>query len=436
MADTLKIYGAGLLVALAAFFVAYQFVQPAPPNSLTIATGRSDGAYFAYATRYAQELAKEGITLNIKETRGSIENVSLLADDNKDVQVAFVQSGVTNAADFPELHGLGSLYFEPLWVFVRTGSGIVKINQLVDKRVAIGAQGSGTRAVAKRILADNELLGNGIDTVALGGTDAINAFAQGDIDVVFTVGSYESLSVQTLLRNPDAQLLSFKRADAYARRHPYLSNLYLPEGIVDFKNNIPSANIKLIAPAATLIARKDLHPALSDLLLQVSTRVFGNQSMFSISGQFPSPDFLDVPVSDEANRYYKSGTPFLLRYLPFWAATMVDRLKVMILPLLALLIPLARILPPTYRWSVRKKIYKWYDEIQLIDQSADENPTEANLEVCLANLDKIEDEVREVEVPLGYAHELYVLRQHIDFLARQISIQESKLESIRLASSS
>jgi len=204
--------------------------------------------------------------------------------------------------------------------------------------------------------------------------------------------------------------------------------------VVDLHKNIPPQDVALISAAATLVAHNDLHPALNDLLLQISDRLFSQATLFSDAGQFPSAAFVDFPISSEAQRFYKSGAPFLQRYLPFWAATLLDRLKVMLVPLLALLIPLVRILPPTYKWTVRKKIYKWYDEIQIIDQSANELVTEENLELCLANLDKIEDDVREVEVPLGYAYELYVLRQHIDLLAKQIGTREQELEQARLGS--
>ena len=433
LADTLKIYGGALILAAAAFFFTYQFVQPAPPDTLSIATGRSDGAYYAYAQQFKKELAKENIELTILETSGSVENIDLL--NNGQAHVAFVQSGVVESADHPELQGLGSLYFEPVWVFVRRGNGVERLNQLNGARIAVGQPGSGTRSVANAILGDNRLDATNVSTFELSGMDAVNAFRQDQLDVVLSVGSHTAASIQAMLSEPDAELLNFRRAPAYARRLPYLSSLVLPEGVVDLHRNIPPQDIALISAAATLVAHNDLHPALNDLLLQISARLFSKSTLFSAAGQFPSAAFVDFPISSEAQRFYKSGAPFLQRYLPFWAATLLDRLKVMLVPLLALLIPLFKILPPTYRWSVRKKIYKWYDEIQIIDQSAHELVTEDNLEICLANLDKIEDEVRTVEVPLGYAYELYVLRQHIELLARQISAHEQVLEQERLSKS-
>ena len=431
LTDTLKIYGGALVLTAAAFFFTYQFVQPAPPDTLSIATGRTDGAYYAYAQQFKTELAKENIELTILETGGSVENINLL--DTGEADVAFVQSGVVESANHPELQGLGSLYFEPVWVFVRKGSGVERLNQLSGAKIAVGQAGSGTRSVANAILGDNRLDATNVSTFELSGMDAVNAFKQNQLDVVLSVGSHTATSIQAMLNEPDAELLNFRRAPAYARRLPYLSSMVLPEGVVDLHSNIPPQDIALISAAATLVAHNDLHPALNDLLLQISARLFSKSTLFSATGQFPSATFVDFPISPEAQRFYKSGTPFLQRYLPFWAATLLDRLKVMLVPLLALLIPLFKILPPTYRWTVRKKIYKWYDEIQIIDQSANELVTEKNLEICLANLDKIEDEVRTVEVPLGYAYELYVLRQHIELLARQIGAHEQVLEQERLS---
>lgn len=429
--DTWKVYGGATLLVALAFFVTFQFIEPAPPKSFTIATGHADGAYYHFAQTYREEFAKHGVELNIRSTSGSVENLQLLSDASEDVQLAFVQSGT--AVDFKDqaFMGLASIYLEPVWVFSKNKPASGRLNDLAGKTIAIGPDGSGTQAIARQILQDTELL-QSTTPVSIGGADAITALSEGSIDAMIVVASYTSNTVQTLLRSTDIHLMSFNRADAYAKRYSFLSKVQLPQGSIDLAADIPKSAINLIAPAATLIAREDLHPALSDLIMQVSSQLFSGGALFSDKGQFPSPELLDFPLSAEAERFYKSGPPFLQRYLPFWAATLVDRLKVLLLPLLALLLPLSKILPPTYRWSVRKKIFHWYDELQLVDQSATEIPSEENLEHCLANLDKIENEVKEVEVPLGYAHELYVLRQHIDLLARQISIKEKLLENQRL----
>ncbi|MCB1754017.1 MAG: TAXI family TRAP transporter solute-binding subunit [Gammaproteobacteria bacterium] len=430
--DSWKIYGGGLLLAALAFFITFQFVEPAPPKTLTIATGNTDGAYHHYALAFREEFARYGIDLDIRTSAGSLENLQLLSDPEANVQIAFVQSGLPKPAASEDLLGLGSVYLEPVWLFSRVPVPSGKLKDLAGRRLAIGEAGSGTREIALQILQDNQLT-DSIEQLPLGGQQAIQALSTGQIDALLTVASEKSAVVQNLMNRPDISLVSWSRAEAYAQRYPFLSRVNLPEGSLDLARNIPDRNYQLVAPAATLVARDDLHPALSDLTMQIAAKIFSERSLFSQEGQFPSVEFLDYPLSPEAARFYKSGPPFLQRYLPFWAATLVDRLKVLLLPLIALMLPLSKILPPTYRWTVRKKIFQWYDELQLVDQSATEIPSEENLELCLANLDKIEKEVKAVEVPLGYAHELYVLRQHIDLLARQISVREQILEKQRLA---
>ncbi len=430
--DNLNIYGGSFLVIALVFFITFQFVEPAPPRKLTIATGNADGAYYSYAQEFKTRLAEYGITLNVRTTSGSLDNVSLLRDKSEDVQLAFVQSGTSKPKPEPELMSLASLYYEPLWLFSRNPIPKGQLKELAGKTVSIGAMGSGTRTIANLLLEDNGLKG-AINTVELAGSDAIHALSKGEIDALFTVVAANSNMIQTLLNSREFHLMSFNRAEAYEQRYRFLSRVRVPQGSISLEKDIPANEIQLLAPTAMLVANNTLHPALSDLIMQITSELFSSGNLFSSKGQFPSQKHLDFPLSPEAARFYESGPPLLQRYLPFWAATLVDRLKVLLLPLIALMIPLMRILPPTYRWSVRKRIYHWYEQLQLIDQSSTEIPTEANLELCLANLDKMESEVREVEVPLAYAHELYVLRQHVDLLARQISIREKRAEQMEAA---
>lgn len=403
-------------MALAIWFT-YQFVEPAPPSSLTIATGSKEGAYYQYALQLKQAFAEEGIELNIIETAGSVQNLQELRNG---ADVAFLQSGIGNVVQNKGIEGLASVYFEPLWLFSNTEKRLTRIDELKNLRVAAGSEGSGTRKVALELLEQNKLNETDVTLVALSGKDAANALINKEIDVAMSISSSEASIVKMLIQRSDVHLMSFSRSEAYARRFPHFTNLTLPEGIVSFSDNIPSEDIGLLANAATLVANEDLHPALSDLLLQISDVIFHKNTMFSAAARFPSKDFLDFPPSSEATRYFKRGVPFLQRYLPFWAANLIDRMKLLALPLIALFLPLSRILPPAYRWTVRKKVYKWYDEVQLIDQAAHDAPDVENLTACLERLRNIEELARDVEVPLGFAHELYGLRHHIDMLTLQI----------------
>lgn len=415
--DRVKTFGGAFLLVAGAVWFTYQFVEPAPPSSLTIATGSKEGAYYQHALAMKSAFADEGIELNIIETEGSVANILEL---KKGADVAFLQSGIGNPSRDNGIEGLASVYFEPLWLFSNTPERLKQIDELQGLRVAVGGVGSGTRKVATQLLAENKLTDQEVELVSLTGGNAADALINKDIDVAMSISSSDATLVQKLIQREDVHLMSFSRAEAYARRYPHFSNLTLPEGVIDFSRNIPKEDIRLLASAATLVASDDLHPALSDLLLQIADRIFQKNTLFSNATRFPSSDFLDFPPSPEATRYFKRGVPFLQRYLPFWAANLIDRMKLLALPLVALFLPLSKILPPAYRWTVRKKVYKWYDEVQLIDQAAHEAPDVENLNLCLDKLRHIEELARDVEVPLGFAHELYGLRHHIDMLTLQI----------------
>ncbi len=420
--DFLKVYGLGTFLVAVILFIAYQFVEPAPPLTFSIATADKTGVYYTIAKQYKEQLVKQGITLNIIETNGSVENLQLLKDKKADA--AFIQGGVGKAKDYPQLQGLASLYFEPLWIFIRKEATLKTITELRGRRLVIGKDGSGTQRVARQVLNKNGIDKQNSSYLKLAFSEGSQKLLAGEADAVFLVSGAGSEKLASFLENPEIELFSIKRAAAYTRHHDFLSYVILPEGGINLEKNIPAEDTRLIAPAATLVIRDSLHPALIDQLLQASEEVHSTKSLLLSDTRFPSPELLDFPLSKDAERYFKNGPPFLQRYLPFWAATLIDRLKVMLLPLIALIVPLMKILPPTYRWRIRSRIYRWYDELHNIDlewKAAIKSDSQQN---CLENLEKIENEVRQVEVPLSYAKELYTLRNHIELLRQQIQGHE------------
>ena len=416
--EMLKIYGLGGLLALAALVVAYQFVEPAPPQSLTIATASTEGAYYSFAQQYKEYFAQEKINLEVLETSGSDENLQLLKDGK--VDVAFVQGGVGNAQNFPDLIGLASLYQEPLMIFVRKGLEITTFSDFRGKRLAAGGKGSGTRKIVQQLLDDNDLSEeDGIEIVPISGKEGADQLLAGTVDALFMVIRADATIVKELYLSEDVVLVSLKRAEAYTRLHNYLSHIVLVEGVLDMARNVPDKDYHLISPSATLVAHGDIHPALVDLLMQVATKVHDTSSLLVSDQDYPSPENIDFPLSTEAERFFEHGPPFLQRYLPFWAASLIDRLKFMILPLIALLIPLMKVLPPTYRWRIRSRIYRWYDELHELDVELKNDENVESLMQAIKVLNNMEQEVRDVEVPLSYAEELYNLRLHIDLLRNQ-----------------
>ena len=416
----LKTFGPAILVTLIGFLVAWQFVNPAPPRQIRIATGSEQGAYYLFAQRYRERLAQEGIGLEILTTAGSLENLRLLADDSAGVDLAFVQGGTANSAGDDRFAGLASLYYEPLWVFYRGTRPVNRLPALIGKRLAIGDQGSGTHAVARSLLEDNAIDIRAPGILAMGNREAEQALLAGEIDAAFFVASPSAPLVRRLLHSEDIRLMSFSRATAYTRLHTYLSAITLPEGVIDLQANIPPQDVTLLAPTANLVARSDFHPALVSLLLQAATEVHGTGSLFDAPGSFPDSRHLDFPLDADARRYFRHGPPFLQRYLPFWTANLIDRLKIMLIPLLTLMVPLFKIMPPAYRWQVRKKIYRWYVELRTLDIEQPGQQATAQLQELLQRLDAIEADVRNVSVPLSYADELYNLRQHIDLVRAKL----------------
>jgi hypothetical protein len=286
-------------------------------------------------------------------------------------------------------------------------------------RIAIGNKGSGTYALSSELLQKNGVNENTANILTTGGTQAAEDLLSEKLDAMFMVASPQSSILQKLFVSPGINIMHFQRAEAYARVYPYLSVITLPEGALDFTMNIPNSPQSLLATTANLVARPDMHPALIGLLLQAAEEVHSAGGLFEQPGLFPSELFIGYPLNKEAKRYYKHGPSILQRYLPFWAANLIDRLKIMLIPMLGLLLPLFKIMPPFYRWRVRSRIYRWYSELQQVDPKINlMGPMD--IEPALIELERIEEEVTQITVPLSYADELYDLRLHIDLVRQEL----------------
>jgi len=418
-------FAPAIFLMLTGFIVAYQFVEPAPPRYITIATGGSTGAYYEIARKYSQILEKEGVTLAVKETSGSVENLKLLIDKNSGVDVIFLQGGVGAVAPSEDLVSLSSIYYEPLWVFSKADLLVQSLADLKGRRIAAGEEGSGTRELALQLLDLNDVNAKNSRILHIKDDEAVEKLLAGDIDAAFFVVAYRGHAGRKLLLNPEIHLLDFRRGEAYTRRLHYLSLLTLPQGVVDFSNDIPRGDVHLLAPTAQLVVRKGFHPALTDLLLIAAGEVGSPAGVFEKPGDFPVPKYLDYPLSREAARFYKSGPPFLRRYLPFWLANLLIRMKIMLLPLLALLFPLFKLLPPFYKWRVRSRIFRWYDRLMEIDSEMFQGDIADRKDELLSRLSAIEQQVSQISVPRGYSRELYDMRIHIQMLREKLVAAEA-----------
>ena len=402
-----------LALVAAAFWIAYRFVKPAPPDTFVLATGREEGAYHAVGLRYQALLAREGIKVVLKSSAGSVENLKNLADEDSEVEVAFVQAGDGDADDYPGLVSLGSVYYEPAWIFYRGARLGDRLRQLSGKRIAIGAMGSGTRRLATQLLLVNEAWGPPTKIVDLGGDAAARALLHGEIDAAFLVGPPEVTYIRSLLLAPGIRLLSFHRTTAYTKVFPFLSSVTLAQGTIDLVHNVPPQDVALLAPTANIVAKESFHPALSDLLMEAMAQTHGGAGILHRAGDFPAGRSHDFPMSKEAQRFYKSGPPFLQRYLPFWAATLADRIIVMLVPLLAVLIPVLRFAPSLYAWRIRSRIYRWYGELKFLELELRETFDPSRIAEYRQRLDKIEEVAHTRPIPLAFTDQVYTLRHHI-----------------------
>ncbi len=406
----------GLFIALFIFIGLY-FVDPAPPRELTIGSGSPGGFYDRLGGDYKAALEKSGLSVNLVPSEGSIQNLERL--QSGEVDIAFIQGGVLPDAGIEGIQSLASVALEPLWIFTRTPEPVTRLAELAGKRVAIGAQGSGTRRLSLTLFRTAGLDG-AVTFDESSGDAAVSALLQGAVDAVFFVTSPQTSTVQALLGEDAISLARLDRSAGLTQVFPYLSAIVVPEGAFNLAANRPRADTTLVAPATTLLARADVHPALIALVLDVLRSVHGSDQTLGSDATFPSPKFLELPLNEEARRYFENGPTFLRRYMPFWAANLVERLWVLFIPLVTVMIPLFRVAPPAYRWQIRRRIYRWYDDLRDLEALGREATTEEERQAVLTELMALSAEVGTIRVPLAYTDDLYHLRLHIEFVIHML----------------
>ncbi|MES2128548.1 MAG: TAXI family TRAP transporter solute-binding subunit [Pseudomonadota bacterium] len=418
-----------LLAGLCA--LAYVIIDPAPPREVILATGQENSAYDEFGKQYAAALARDGIKVVQQRSLGSAQNLQLLREGK--VDIAFVQSGSTEQAVAGRrgLVSLGSLFIEPVWLFLRAESKATQLSDLRGLRINVGPDGTGVPQLFKQLLDANGMEMNELVPSKLEDSYATKALVEGDIDGLVFSSAPESLLIQMLLQTPGIVLFDFPQAEAYTRRLPFLTQVLLPRGIVDLGRNLPPQDYHLIAPTATLVARVKTHPALLQLFVQAAATIHGGTGWFQQHAQFPSPRFTEIPVAREAAKFYKDGPPLLERYMNFWMANLLDRMWVFVVAGGALLIPLSRVVPPLYVWRIRSRVYRWYGQLRAVEQELDQVAPAQRQAVCqalLERLDHIEARVNHLSVPLSFADAWYGLRSHIKFVRERVhgAMEETK----------
>jgi TRAP-type uncharacterized transport system substrate-binding protein len=426
-------WGPFILIGIAALVGSYLLLDPQPPKRVTIAIGAGNSAYEMFAKRYAAELRPYGIEVLLKPTSGSCENLQLLHDKKQPVDFAFVLGGSCDSArtedeekDDAHLMSLGSLFYEPVWVFYRAEKAkslnrdaqLVHLAQLKGWRINVGVRGSGAPGLSTKLFKANFVEREELQRSNLDESGAVVGLLAGDLDAIILVSAPESQVVQMLLQTPGVKLFDFPQAEAYSRRFSFISPVTLPRGVADLSRDVPARDEALIAATTSLVARENAHPALVQLFVQAASRIHSGAGWIARAGQFPSPERTEFPLAKEAERYYKNGPPLLQRYLPFWMANVVDRMWVALFSIVAILLPLSRVLPPLYQFRVRSRVFRWYRQLRQIEEAAakEKRPT-AEL---VAELDKLEARAARIVVPLSYADELYALRQNIDLVRERL----------------
>ncbi|SPB18036.1 C4-dicarboxylate ABC transporter substrate-binding protein [Caballeronia novacaledonica] len=425
LAVSVAVMAAAIVVVI---WVAIRLIRPAPPDTLTISSGPEYSRFWFVAEKYKEILARNGVTLNVLTSTGTLDNLTRLADPAGRVDLGFVQSGLTSVSNVlsPDtrhagLMSLGTVSNWPLFVFYR-GPVLTRLSEFKGKRLAIGREGSGTRQIVLLLLKTNGVEANkNARMLPIEGEDAVNALLAGTIDAAFLrLDSARDTLMQKMIRTADIRLFDFTQAKAYTRAFPFLSQFEVPMGAFDLADNLPPESTKTIETTIELVARDTLHPALSDLIIEAAGEVHGGAGLQQDAGEFPAPVAHDFPLSPDAARYYKSGKSFVYRTMPFWLASLADRLIVLVVPIVVVLVPALRYLPPLYAWRVKSRFYRRYGELVALERGVFGDPSESNYVRFATKLDEIEKDLNRLRMPLAYADSFYALREHISYVRSQV----------------
>ena len=411
-----------LLLVVASFYLTSKFIEPSSKKEITIATGSIDGEYYNTALKYKEILEKQKVKVNILTSNGSMENIQLLNDKKADI--AFVQNGINSLKKQTEIKAIASIYYEPLWIFYKNDEYKMDyLVQLITKRVSLGREKSGTEDLALKMLNDNGINKENTQLLNNSTEEAKDLLIKGEIDAIFIVSSPNSKTIKELLENPNIKLFNFKRAKAYSRKYTFLESTPLYEGTIDLYRNLPSEDINLLSTTANLIVRNGFSDELTRLILKEIKKVHNKKELFEAANQFPNIENLTIDINEDADRYFTYGDTWLEKIFPYWIASNIDRLSILLIPLITLMIPLSKGFFPLYRWSIRSKIYKWYEQIHKIDLDAEDAKNE-ELEKYLENIITLKKEIKaETKVPLSYMGEYYDLIMHLELIISKINIK-------------
>jgi TRAP-type uncharacterized transport system substrate-binding protein len=424
--DLMSSFGPFVVLTVTLLALAYWWLDPTPPKQVTLATGPAQSAYSEFGKRYAEALAAYGIEVKLLPSEGSSQNLEWLSTGKADL--GFVQGGSSplEGNDDRGLTSLGSLFVEPVWLFYRADAAkqvtqtdsLTSLTQLKGLRINVGTAGSGVPSLMGRLFEINRLEAGAIQLSLMEQTPATVAFLNKELDALVFASAPESPMVQMLLQTPGVKLMDFAQHDAYSRRFAFLTPVTLPRGVVDLASDVPPQDMHLVAPTTTLLVREGVHPAVVQLFTQASLELHSHAGWFSRIHEFPSTANTEFPISKEAERTLRNGIPLMQRYLPFSYANLMERMWLALGIIIAVLLPLSRIVPPLYEFKIRSRIFRWYGQLREIEDRLGTNSGSA--EKLAEELDQLEARVGKITVPLSYADELYALRNHIELVRHRL----------------
>ena len=407
------------IVSIVSLILIYFF--PAPPSKVIMATAFKGSSFEYYANQYREIFARSNVDLELRPTNGATENMKLLQDSRSDVQISFMLSGISDGKHAPGLLSLGTVYNNPYWIFYSSNEPLNRLSQLIGKRIAVGPEGSGTRASAEQILGKGGVNSETATFLPFGGTAAAEAINDGKVDAVWIIGAPDATAVSSLLQNPNVRIMSLPMAEAFTRIFPDLARLVLPQGVIDIYRNIPPNDVQLIGSTTKVLVRSDLHPEIVQLLLQTMVEVHGRSNIFQRTGEFPNGTDVEYPVAPAATDFYKNGPSFLQRHLPLWLSVHAQRAIAVLVAAVALGLPMFRLLPTAYNWLTRRRLFHWYAQLKALEASFDTDPTGKHLAQKQAEIERIEEAVSHIRFPLTFSDQLYNLRSHIDIVRRKVA---------------
>jgi TRAP-type uncharacterized transport system substrate-binding protein len=407
-----------MLGCLALLLIFLRFIFPAPPQHLRIAAG-SQGSYFHdVASTYKAALAKEGISLEIVQTLGALDNLQLINAGK--VDLALAHDGLVQAKAEPELRSLGSISYEPIWVFRRKGTPVLNdLTQLKGMRVNIGPEGSGVRFLSLQLLSLSGVTPQNTQFFDVSTMESIELLNSGRLDVGFFMDPPENQNIKSLFTSQEILEVNLKDADAFHRNLRYLHVTPLAPSTIDMASAQPASEFRTVSVTNTVVVNRQLHPAIQYLMLSIMDKSHHAPSLISAEGEFPSDKDVGLPLSDEAEIFYEKGMPFLSKYLPFELASIVERLAKSLLPFFLVFFPMLKFIPSIMKWRTSRKFSKLYGSLVDVETLMRTQTDQISVAEYEAMLNRIEEKIALENLSLS-SSEVYVLREHIELVRGQI----------------